>query len=192
MLGVKWFHTHTRIFHVTTATTPPAAMTPASWFMGCERVMGWRWWWWGGAVLFYDNAVPLYSHKWREWENERREARERRERERERADSPSLAPTWVCFLFFSFLFSVFSVTRSFCFSQLALHADRMVIFIVIIALNLRVHLWKGSDAQRNSSESWWIRISIMPLAEDYTSLRTVNNANEQIRQQFYYFFCIRL
>lgn len=39
-----------------------------------------------------------------------------------------------------FFFSVFSVTWSFCFSQLALHAERMVIFIVIIALNLRVHL----------------------------------------------------
>lgn len=53
MLGVKWFHTHTRILRVTTATTPPAAMTPASWFMGCERVTGWK----RRAVLSYDNAV---------------------------------------------------------------------------------------------------------------------------------------
>lgn len=53
----------------------------------------------------------------------------------ERADSTSAAPTWV--FFFS---SVSSVTWPFSFSQLALHADRMVIFIVIIALNLRVHL----------------------------------------------------
>lgn len=60
--------------------------------------------------------------------SERRKAQERRER----ADSTSLAPTWV---FFFFLLSVFSLTWCFCFSQLALHADRMVIFIVIIALN---------------------------------------------------------
>lgn len=88
MLGVKWFHTHTRILHVTTATTPPAAITPASWFMGCERVMRWRWW---GAVLFYDNAVPLYSHKWREWET-------RSEGEEREQTQPPLHPRG-CFFF---------------------------------------------------------------------------------------------
>lgn len=100
----------------------------------------------GGAVLFYDNAVPLYSHKWGERESERMEAKERRE------SRLNLPCTHVGVFFF--LFAVFSVTWSFCFSQLALHADRMVIFIVIIALNLCVHLWKGSDAQRNSCELW--------------------------------------
>lgn len=68
----------------------------------------------------------------------RERERDEKQRRGERADSTSPAPTW--WVFFFFFFSVFSVTWSFCFSQLALHADRMVIFIVIIALNLRVHL----------------------------------------------------
>lgn len=59
--------------------------------------------------------------------SERRKAKERRE---SRLNLPS---THVGVFFF--LLSVFSLTWCFCFSQLALHADRMVIFIVIIALN---------------------------------------------------------
>lgn len=143
MLGVKWFHTHTRILHVTTATTPPAATTPASWFIGCWECDGI-----GGeeegrdAVLSYDNAVPPYSHKWREWERVRNG---KLSREQSRLSLPC-TDVGVIFL-------LFSVTWTFCFSQTALHADRMVIFIVIIALNLHVHLWKGSDAWCNSSES---------------------------------------
>lgn len=68
---------------------------------------------------------------------------------------------------------VLSVTRSFCLSQIAPHADTTVIFIVIIALNLRADLRKGSGAKHNSSMSRRIRTSAMPLAEDYKSHRTV-------------------
>lgn len=94
------------------------------------------------AVLSYDNAVPPYSHKWREWERVRNG---KLSREQSRLSLPC-TDVGVIFL-------LFSVTWTFCFSQTALHADRMVIFIVIIALNLHVHLWKGSDAWCNSSES---------------------------------------
>ena len=62
--------------------------------------------------------------------SERREAKERRE---SRLNLP-------CTHVGVFSFHVFSGTRSFCFSQLALNADRMAIFIEIIALNVRVHL----------------------------------------------------
>jgi len=61
--------------------------------------------------------------------SERSEAKEKREQPR-----PPCTHVGV-----SFLPLTSSVTWSFCFSQLALHADRMVIFIVIIALNVRVH-----------------------------------------------------
>lgn len=171
MLGVKWFHTHTRILHVTTATTPPAAMTPASWFMGCERVMGWR----GGAVLFYDNAVPLYSHKWREWET--------KSTGEERESRLNLPSTHVGVFFFpslcllSDMVLLFQPTGSTCRQNGNLYCNN--------CSKLRVHLWKGSDARRNSSDSWWIRISIIPLTEDYKSVRTVYDAYQQIRQHIF-------
>lgn len=97
----------------------------------------------GGGVRCYFMIMPSLCTPTNEGSERMRDAKPGRE---ERAKSPSPAPTWVCVLGFFLLllllllFSVFSVTRSFCFSQLALHADRMVIFIVIIALNLRVHL----------------------------------------------------
>lgn len=94
----------------------------------------------GRGVRCYFMIMPSLCTPTNEGSERMRDAKPGRE---ERAKSPSPAPTWVGVLGFFLLlllFSVFSVTRSFCFSQLALHADRMVIFIAIIALNLRVHL----------------------------------------------------
>lgn len=164
MLRVKRFHTHTRILHVTTATTTPAAMTPASWFMGCERVMGWRW----GVGCYFMIMLSLCTSTNEGSEMVRWEAKERRDR---------LLCTHVGVFFLSDTVLLFQSTSCTC--------RQTVIFIVIIALNLRVHLWKGSNTQRNSSVSWWIRISIMPLAENYKSLRTVYNSYEQIRQHVF-------
>lgn len=139
MLRVKWFHTHTRILYVATATTPPAAITPASWFMGCERVMRCSWGGVrGGAVLFYDNVVPLYSHKWREWQSEKSKRRG------ERADSTALH-SGGCLVWLVW-------HGPFCFSQPAPHADRMEIFIVIIALHLRA-TWERATALRATAVS---------------------------------------
>lgn len=100
--------------------------------IGGEGMLG------GGAVLSYDNAVALYSSKWREWEAGSREEK--------RADSLCMH---VGVFFF---FPPSSLWHGpFVSAKAALHADRMVIFIVIIALNLRVHLWKGNDVWSNST-----------------------------------------
>lgn len=110
-----------------------------------------RGWWDGGGGQCY--LMIMLSHKWREWETSSKGE------EREQTQPP-LYPRG-CFFFPPF--SSFSVTWCFCFSQLRVHADKMVIFIVRTALHLHVHLWKGSGTWRNSNKSRWIKISIIPL-----------------------------
>lgn len=96
---------------------------------------------------------------------------------RGKGEKDSCAPVWVRVSSSSnHRRRTLSVTWSFCFSQLALRADRMVIFIVIIALNLPADLWKGSGTQQNSSMSSRIKTSAMPLAKDNKSRRTLYNA----------------